>query len=446
MNEWEGDKPAPSRTSQVSSVGQDQPPGAAEHEGQMLGRGGQGIVVQGRDRHLPREVAWKIADDPRSQVRLRHEAKVLSMLEHPHIVPVYDLVDDGVNVRMATRFVRGRTLRTVLNQRISGPVEVEGLASPGASDIITLLRHMLAVSQAIAFAHEHGVVHGDIKPENIMIGDRGETQVIDWGLSLISAEARPIGELVGTVAYMSPEQARGERIGPTSDVWALGATLVEALTGRALWSQPEPEVLSALRRGVRPRLDTATLPAELTVIVGRALAPDQEARYSDAQTLAADIEAYLGKVADERRGESPPLTVDPIRVAPRGPALGEAHSTRYALSGDVSIAYQVFGSGPSDLVIIPGFVSHLEVTWEDPSFARFLERLGERHRVILFDKRGTGMSDRVDVSSLGDRLADVRAVMEAAEFRRALPCSGHPRAGCWRCSLERSIRSACKRS
>ena len=394
MSEWD-DEPTPSRRSSRSS----QPRATIDPQhvsGHYLGHGGQGVVVQGRDRHLPRDVAWKMVqdDDVRGQACLRQEARVLAMLEHPHIVPVYDLVDDGTSIRMATRFVRGRSLRAQL-------------AAPLAEREPTqLLRHMLEVSRAIGFAHEHGVVHCDIKPHNIMIGERGETQVIDWGLALVIADAaEPVGRVVGTPAYMSPEQARGERAQPGSDVWALGATLVEVVTGSPLWSLSDASILAELCRGLRPQIDTSAMPPELAVIIGRALAPDPESRYSDARTLTADLEAYLD------RKPTPAPAAEPIpRTAP---------TTRWTTSGDVSIAYQVFGSGPTDLVMIPGFVSHLEVSWEDPSFASFLDRLGASHRVIFFDKRGTGMSDRVDVSSLGDRLEDIRAVMDAAGSERA---------------------------
>ncbi len=277
MNDW--DDPIPSRDERMSLVGSD--PGEwSTYDGRPLGRGGQGVVVTGRDRHLPRDVAWKTArDDPRAKARLRHEARVLAMLEHPHIVPVHDLVDDGVTVRMATRFVRGRTLRTAMAQGLS------------RVDVTRLTRHMLATTQAVAFAHEQGIVHRDIKPDNVMIGDLGETQVIDWGLALVLADDER-GAVVGTPAYMSPEQARGERPGPASDVWSLGATLIEVVTGAPLWANTDAP-LEQLSRGQRPPLATRTLPRELAAIIERALAPDPEARYPDARALAADLEAYL---------------------------------------------------------------------------------------------------------------------------------------------------------
>ncbi len=263
----------------MSLVGSD-PGDWPTYDGRHLGRGGQGVVVTGRDRHLPRDVAWKHArDDARAKARLRHEARVLSMLEHPHIVPVYDLVDDGVTVRMATRFVRGRTLRMAM------------VAGASRGDVTRLMRHLLATTQAVAYAHSHGIVHRDIKPDNVMIGDLGETQVIDWGLALVLADEEP-GAVVGTPAYMSPEQARGERPGPPSDVWSLGATLAEVVTGAPLWDNTEAP-LEQLSRGRRPALQTRTLPRELAAILERALDPNPEARYPDARAMAADLEAYL---------------------------------------------------------------------------------------------------------------------------------------------------------
>lgn len=251
-------------------------------EGRPLGEGGQAYVLAGHDRHLPREVAWKVArhDDARARDRLRHEAHVLARLEHPGILPVFDLVDDGVDVRMATRYFRGRTLRAEV-ARGQEPV-VQG----------RLLRHMLAVCQAVGFAHERGIVHRDLKPDNIMIGDLGETFVIDWGFAQSERSPDPVGARVGTPHYMSPEQARGEVVGPQSDVWSLGAMLFEVVVGQPLWRELASGAVSErLERDQRPPLPE--LPPELGAILAQALAISPEDRYRDARALARDLEAYL---------------------------------------------------------------------------------------------------------------------------------------------------------
>lgn len=283
MDDW--DAPAHSFDGRLSASGDSAAPHGPhadqlrdEHAGRLLGNGGQGLVLAGHDRHLPREVAWKVAlrDDELGRTRLRHEAHVLARLEHPGIVPIYDLVDDGRDVRMATRFIRGHTLRVHLNQRQRGS---EG----------RLLRHLLAVAHAIAYSHERGVIHRDLKPDNVMIGDHGETLVIDWGLA--QTEDDPLEGLVGTAAYMSPEQARGERVGPPADVWSLGVMLLEIL-GHPLWAELSlSEIQSELRLERIPSLPP--LPREVAAIVTRSLAPAQELRYPDARAFAQDLEAYL---------------------------------------------------------------------------------------------------------------------------------------------------------
>ncbi|MBL8787041.1 MAG: serine/threonine protein kinase, partial [Deltaproteobacteria bacterium] len=263
--------------------------------GTPLGRGAQGVVVSGQDRHLPREVAWKSASrsDPKACLRLRHEARVLAMLEHPNIVPVYDLDDLGSHLRMALRYVRGASLRTLLRRE------------PFAPGSVRAIRHVLAVAHALAFAHLRGVVHRDVKPDNIMVGEQGETQLIDWGLAAVLEDHDPVGGVTGTPLYMSPEQARGERPTPSVDVWALGAILYELAIGRPLWalaatpiesgeiaSDAKP-ILEELRLGRRPHLDLRSLPEELAAIITRALAPEPEARYHDAGSFADDLEAFL---------------------------------------------------------------------------------------------------------------------------------------------------------
>lgn len=268
----------------------------ARPEGDELGRGGQGTVLLGRDRHLPRDVAWKVAsaEHPEAEAMLAHEASVLAALEHPGIVPVYDLVKDLDGLRMAIRVVRGRTL------------EARIAAAPPA-ERLRLVRHVLHAAEAVAWAHQQGYVHRDLKPSNIMIGELGETQVIDWGIAVRDGDAQGLGRVVGTPQAMSPEQARGERVGPPSDVWGLGAILFHLVAGRPLYPEPDGErVLAEVRRGRRPRLlDVApSAPRELCAIVDKALAPDPEDRYPDARGLAADVLAWLDgrRVAAHRYG------------------------------------------------------------------------------------------------------------------------------------------------
>src|SRR5262249_30278293 len=203
--------------------------------------------------------------------------------------------------------------------------------------------------------------------------------------------------------------------------------LYEMLAGRAPFSGPSSgDVIVSILDREPPRLSqTLTdIPAELERIVGRALRKDREERYQSVKDFQLDLKSLQqeldlqAKLGDSRKREAPkrPIAETPAPSAraaiDREPS--DVPEVRYARSGDVNIAYQVVGDGPFDLVFVMGWISHLEYSWSEPSFARFLRRLATFSRVILFDKRGTGLSDRVPLDqlpTLEQRLDDVRAVM-----------------------------------
>ncbi|MGH9766074.1 MAG: alpha/beta fold hydrolase, partial [Blastocatellia bacterium] len=186
-----------------------------------------------------------------------------------------------------------------------------------------------------------------------------------------------------------------------------------------------------------PRLShmLAHIPAELERIVGRALRKDREERYQSVKDFHLDLKSLQqelelqAKLGDSRKREpqEQPLAEPPApgKRAAIDRVPSDVPEVRYARSGDVNIAYQVVGDGPFDLVFVMGWISHLEYFWSEPSFARFLRRLAAFARVILFDKRGTGLSDRVPLDqlpTLEQRMDDVRAVMEAVGCERAVLC------------------------
>jgi predicted Ser/Thr protein kinase len=256
-----------------------------------LGRGAGGVVLGGRDRHLPRTVAWKVARGAKAKARLAHEARVLAALEHPGVVPIHDLVEGhDDSLRIALRKVRGETLHTLVRR------------APNLTERLRLLRPFLQAVDAVAWAHRIGWVHCDLKPANIMVGEFGETQVIDWGLAqhLDETSENP-GAVVGTLSMMCPEQARGEAPTPSFDVWGLGVTLFEILSGHSLHPPREafpggPSALAAqVRLGHHPPIAPACpgAPAELIAIVERCLARTPEDRYRDARALGLDLTAFL---------------------------------------------------------------------------------------------------------------------------------------------------------
>ncbi|MCY1060239.1 serine/threonine-protein kinase [Nannocystis sp. SCPEA4] len=258
----------------------------------LLGAGGMGRVYLARDQRLGRMVALKEAHDDALARRLAREVRVTAGLEHPGIVTVYDESRGGDGRLFYTmRLMRGRPLSQVLGERRTAAARLE------------LLPHYLDACHALAYAHAHGVIHRDLKPGNIMIGAYGETQVVDWGLARRLAdpatddgdagETCP-GAVLGTPAYMSPEQARGEPADRSSDVWGLGAVLHELLAGA-----PPRVALETTRIDVVASASTVTcalprdVPPELAAIVARATALDASARYPDAGALAHDVAAFL---------------------------------------------------------------------------------------------------------------------------------------------------------
>ncbi len=285
---WSHGGPAPLTAAERDDLAT--PADARYHDLELAGAGGMGTVMMAHDRRLGRDIAIKRVgvdgDDPVAQRRLAREARITARLEHPGIVPIYD-AGVGADGRSyyAMRLIRGRSLAEILDD----------LPDPGAR--LPLLRSFLAVCQAVAYAHRHGVAHLDLKPSNVMIGEFGETLVVDWGLAqhLDEHDAEPgVGAPAGTPAYLSPERARGARGGATADVWGLGAILVELLTGRPLMPASTIETLALLSADAAPvRSWPERAPHELRAVADKALAWDEAQRYRDAEELARDVAAYL---------------------------------------------------------------------------------------------------------------------------------------------------------
>ncbi|HEX7138153.1 MAG TPA: serine/threonine-protein kinase [Vicinamibacterales bacterium] len=245
-----------------------------------LARGGMGTVYRAQDRELDRAVAIKVlsptASNAESLERMRQETRILARLEHPGVVPIYDVgqLEDG-RLFYVMKLVRGRRLDEHVADR----------------SLAERLRLFVRICDPVAFAHALGIVHRDLKPENVMVGEFGEVLVMDWGIAVGHAGTgdQTTGMIAGTRAYMSPEQARGEAVDARSDVFSLGAIL---------------DFLAANP----PRDGTASRPARaLRSIIDKARARDAEARYADVMAMADDVNRYL---EGERVSANPETFVD----------------------------------------------------------------------------------------------------------------------------------------
>ncbi|MGE0432843.1 MAG: tetratricopeptide repeat protein [Planctomycetota bacterium] len=304
--------------------------------GAELGRGGMGVVVTVDDPQLRRQLAMKLLlrpDSPPTIDRFMEEAQITGQLEHPHIVPVHELgVDAAGRPWLTMKRVTGMTLRERLSRLPDGPLTGDTLRE--------LLGIFDRVCDAVAFAHSRGVVHRDLKPDNVMLGEFGEVLVMDWGVAAprarlagqaqapvatqaatVAGAARPTrasqraisdrreaspeltadGDILGTPAYMPPEQAEGriDQIDERTDIFALGGILYSMLTGALPYEGNSPvEVLvKAARRSLVPprrRAPRRRVPRDLDAIAMKAMSAKRENRYASVADLKADLAAYLG--------------------------------------------------------------------------------------------------------------------------------------------------------
>jgi tetratricopeptide (TPR) repeat protein/tRNA A-37 threonylcarbamoyl transferase component Bud32 len=303
---------------------------------QKLGAGGMGEVYLAEDIRLRRQVALKVLPeeltaDAERRWRFAQEARAAAAVEHPHIAVVYDIDEVDGRTVIAMEYVRGQSLREAIAVR--------------RLDLRQALELAVQVADALAKAHERGVVHRDLKPENIMVADGGYVKIIDFGLAklleplaatansvaaLVQTDAGTVtqsgftdrGRILGTVAYMSPEQARGLPVDERSDIFSFGVVLYEMLSGEDPFKRSSAiETLSAILRDTPPPLvvPAARTRPELQRILHKALAKHPGERYQQMKEMAADLRALLDMVA---RGDRPwPAVRLPVAVAVGSAAL-----------------------------------------------------------------------------------------------------------------------------
>ncbi len=263
----------------------------------LIGSGGMGAIFRARQAELEREIALKKLkpgnDSPRDRESFLAEAVVNGQLEHPNIVPVYGLgIDAADDICLSMKLVQGDTWKTLIRETRKG-------------DLLFHLETLLQVCNAVAYAHSKSIIHNDLKPSNVMIGPFGEVLVLDWGLAV---SCRPtdsttsrvrhrtsISSPVGTPAYMAPELATGQggKLGPWTDVYLLGATLFEILTGRPPHRQGSlsDAVAHAVRGEIPPLPPDA--PAELRALCARALARYPGERHQTVREFQTELRTYL---------------------------------------------------------------------------------------------------------------------------------------------------------
>jgi serine/threonine protein kinase/Tfp pilus assembly protein PilF len=250
-----------------------------------IGKGGMGVVYKAEDIKLERTVALKflpaeLTEDPEARERFVREAKAAAALSHPHICTVYEIGEDKNQYFIAMEYIEGQSLKEKI---LKGPLD-----QAEALDII------IQVAEGLEEAHKKGVVHRDIKPGNIMLTAKGMAKVMDFGLAKVRGGVMVTkeGTTMGTLAYMSPEQARGEDVDDRADIWSLGVVLYQILTGHLPFRgdldqvmlhsilHQEPKPMRALRTGI---------PAALERVVDRALKKKREERYQSAAGILADL-------------------------------------------------------------------------------------------------------------------------------------------------------------
>ena len=257
-----------------------------------IGRGGMGVVYRARQQSLGREVALKLIlldhlASETDRARFYAEARAAAKLEHPHIVPVYDLGDVQGRPYISMKLIEGSTLSTQLQN--------------GHMDGKSAAKLLIPLCQAVQYAHENSVLHRDVKPSNIMINHEGQAFLTDFGLAKDLRETPTLtrtGAVVGTPAYMPPEQASGQKptLDPTSDVYSLGAVLYHMITGQPPFvgrTGLETVLMVMEQDPPSPRSLTRGLDRDLEMIILRCLQKPPDLRYASASALEKDLNAYL---------------------------------------------------------------------------------------------------------------------------------------------------------
>ena len=283
----------------------------------QVGAGGMGEVYSARDTRLDRVVAIKVlpthrSDQAEARERFEREGRAIAALNHPHICQLYDVGTEGPIHYLVLEFLQGETMA---DRMVRGPFPLN-----------ELLRCALEITDALDAAHRRGIIHRDLKPGNIFLTAHGECKVLDFGLAKLVDDAAPesetvtvspvtvAGMAVGTMSYMSPEQARGEELDARTDIFSFGTVLYEMATGKPAFSGKTSAVIFKAILDETPEAlsqRNPILPVRLDDIVNKALEKDRGLRYQSAAELRADLQrlkrdSESGMMAAQPRGRSVP--------------------------------------------------------------------------------------------------------------------------------------------
>ena len=384
-----------------------------------IGRGGFSIVYRARDRRVGADVAIKLLVPPPAAARLarerlRREVQVVRQLSHPNIVAVYDVVDDGPWSFVVMEYVPGPDLAVRVRQR--GPLDSDAVARLGRE-----------ITAALAAAHRHGILHRDVKPQNILLAPDGRARLTDFGSARLSGQetVTQTGGLVGTADYAAPEQLAGGRGDARADEYALGVTLYYALTGE-LPARASFRGAGAGRDGHRPRRRRPEVPGWLDDVVGRATMPDPDDRFPAIALVADALERGEDGVdgrAGGAGGAAAPASADRARCVlcrtPEPFGIGVCpRCARRAAGGD-------------DVLVF--------LEWTTPGPAR------RAVREALEERIGTGVSAATRDSAAGGERPLLRVPAEAGarvvELLEAqgLPARTESRTDSWRAQVPSPI-------